>query len=217
VRAVTGACAALILLALACATPPSAPAPLPAVSTLVLLGDSITVGMGASTPEHAYAFRLAEALAARQRVVGYARGAWTVAGRGGFARPAFARGARSLSPDAVVIALGTNDYNLGVPLARFESAYRAILVLFDGVASVVCVTPFRRADADEATPNAAGLLPRDYREAVRAACEAKGRPVLDGFAALPSEAFLADGLHPNDAGHERIAEWLEEGLRETLE
>jgi lysophospholipase L1-like esterase len=216
VRPVTGACAALILLALACATPPSAPAPPAPISTLVLFGDSITVGAGASTPEHAYAYRLAQALAARHRVVGYARGGWTVAGRRSFAMPAFARGAWTLSPDAVVIALGTNDYSLGVPLARFESAYRAILVLFDGVESVVCVTPFRRSETDEATANPAGLFPRDYRAAVRAVCEAAGRPVLDGFAALPSDAFLADGLHPNDAGHERIAEWLEEGLRGVL-
>lgn len=79
------------------------------------------------------------------------------------------------------------------------------------------MTPFRRSDDSEATPDAAGLRPQDYRTAVHDVCEAEGRIPLDGFEALSSEALLADGLHPNDAGHRRMARWLERALRAVLD
>jgi len=122
-----------------------------------------------------------------------------------------------LWPNVVVIALGTNDYVSDVSLRKFAAGYRAALNKLSSVATVVCVTPYRRSDRSEARPNAVGLLPNAYREAVRSVCEERGRIVLDGFEALPSESYLADGLHPNDAGHQRIAEWLEQRLIEILD
>jgi lysophospholipase L1-like esterase len=185
--------------------------------TIVLVGDSISAGAGASSPKRAYAFRLERALVREHRVVNYSRGGWSVAADVGVIDPADVPGAAALAPDVVVLALGTNDYGGGLPLDDFRAGYQAALEALAAVGTVVCVTPYRRSDAWEATRNAAGGVPSDYRAAVRAACEAAGRIPLDGFEALPSQAFLPDGIHPNDAGHSRIAKWLEKALAPILE
>ncbi len=186
-------------------------------ATIVLVGDSISAGDGSSSPRRAYAWQLERSLSRRHRVVNYSRGAWSVSGTAGIVDPAHFPGAALLFPAVVVIILGTNDYAVGVPLDAFLAGYQAALGTFGNVETVVCVTPYRRSDLSEATPNSAGLLPLDYREAVRAACEADGRIALDGFEALPSESLLGDGLHPNDAGHHRIAKWLTAELSEILD
>jgi len=201
-------------LALACALLVGCAA---SAETVVLVGDSISAGAGASSPRRAYAFQLEQALSRRHRVVNYSRGGWTVEGNAAVFNPASFPGAAALWPDVVVIALGTNDYGVGVPLDEFSAGYASALDSLASIPTVVCVTPYRRSDLSETTLNAAGLLPSAYRGAVRAACEAAGRIVLDGFEAMPSESLLADGLHPNDAGHARIAKWLEKALRPILD
>ena len=61
----------------------------------------------------------------------------------------------------------------------------------------------------------------DYVKAIRATAEHFSFPVLDLWATLGiqpditlmREKFTTDGLHPNDAGHRRIFEAVEEYLR----
>jgi len=185
--------------------------------TIVLIGDSISAGAGASAPRRAYAWQLERSLSRRHRVVNYARGGGSVRGDVGSVDPADFPGAAALRPDVVVIALGTNDYAVGVPLDEFGAGYEAALQTFRFAETVVCVTPYRRSDLSEATLNSAGSRPDDYRNAVHEVCEADGRRVLDGIEALPSQSMLGDGLHPNDVGHARIAKWLEQELAEILD
>jgi len=185
--------------------------------TIVLVGDSISAGVGASSPRRAYAWQLERSLSRSHRVVNYSRGGWAVSGEVGISDPANFLGAAALWPDVVVIALGTNDYGVGVPLEDFIAGYEAALQTLGPVETVVCVTPYRRSDLSEATPNTAGLLLDDYRTAVHGVCEADGRIVLDGIEAMPSESMLGDGLHPNDVGHNRIAKWMERELTGILD
>ena len=58
-----------------------------------------------------------------------------------------------------------------------------------------------------------------YNAAVRRLSAELGVPLVDvhaDFVAVGAESLLLDGMHPNDAGHERIAELLVPVLREQL-
>jgi len=149
--------------------------------------------------------------------------------------PAY-RGAKEFvttaGPDAVVdvvIMLGTNDSKNG-PLtvdannwrtvdgisagARFRAAYR------DMIAELQALTP--RPVVYLALPPPVytvmyNLSDRVIRSEqvpiIRALAAEHGLPIIDVYAALtgvPDE--FPDGVHPNDAGYERIAETMERGL-----
>jgi hypothetical protein len=74
--------------------------------TIVLVGDSISAGVGASSPRQAYAWRLERSLSTRHRVVNYSRPGWSVRGDVGVFNPTNFAGAAALWPDVVVLALG---------------------------------------------------------------------------------------------------------------
>ena len=134
--------------------------------------------------------------------------------------------------DVIVVFGGTNDYGhgdapFGEPTDATPATYcGAVNFLMDMLATeypaakVVFMTPARRlGDAEPSTEIAdvPGKRPLvEYVDYILQAAAARGVAVLDLYRELPIdpnrpedfEAFTADGLHLNDAGHRKLAELL---------
>ena len=136
-----------------------------------------------------------------------------------------------VSQDLCSIFAGTNDFKLDVPIGTigvigdteldrttFYGAYRtAIEHILTQKPSIrlVLFTPLQRNNDgyDVNTTNTAGHKLIDYVDAVKAVGKLYGLPVCDlyansGFTQLTLSAYTIDGLHPNDAGHKRIGDYL---------
>jgi lysophospholipase L1-like esterase len=127
--------------------------------------------------------------------------------------------------DLVTILGGTNDFGHNQPLGTMTSTtvstfYGALKIMLGGIiaahpaAKVVIFTPLQRTFAGDAgvtgMTNQLGLQLVDYVDAIIEVAALYSVPVLDLYRCsgiMPENAidFLADGLHPNDAGYEKIA------------
>ena len=136
---------------------------------------------------------------------------------------------KDMDPDADVVLVfgGTNDYGHGdAPMGKMtdrtvDTFYGALHCLYQSLlrkypnAQIVPMTPLHRQEehrvVNEIGVRNVGCL-GDYVKAIREVAEYYALPVLDLYACSgiePEEAFLrdrytSDGLHPNDAGHEKL-------------
>ena len=206
------------------------------------LGDSITEGVGASSPDAVYhsvlkeRCGLAEALnygisgtrIARQKKTYMEAIAWD---RDFISRIPEIRE----DVDAIVVFGGTNDYDHGdAYLGSFDDRsvytfYGALHVLLETLIkkfpdkTIIYMTPLHRSDERDHTSVKVykGHKLCEYVSAIKEVCAYYSVPVLDLYATagmnpcIPeqSELYFADGLHPNDNGYRRIAERLEAFLR----
>lgn len=133
------------------------------------------------------------------------------------------------SADMVVVFGGTNDYGHGdAPLGNFndrtnETFYGALHVLYRSLIEkfpgkpIVVLTPLHRVNEQDKKGDAkkaevAALA--EYVEIIREVAEYYSLPVLDLFKTsglqpdvdIIRENFMPDGLHPNDAGYEILAQ-----------
>ena len=141
--------------------------------------------------------------------------------------------------DLIVIFMGTNDFGHATPLGTIndtedESFYGALNVIIPGIKSahpnsrIVMVTPLHRVkqsdgmtSASDSAFNEAGFVLADYVNAIKAICDKYdiyaidlfNVPELDPNDASVNSTYYNDGLHPNAAGHKKIAEILAEGLK----
>ncbi len=135
--------------------------------------------------------------------------------------------------DLVVLFGGTNDYGHGnAPLGGMSDRepvtfYGACHYLMNGLinkypeARIVVMTPLHRENEDDLRgehgrkPQEVAPLSR-YVEIIREVAEYYSLPVIDLWANLGlqpnvpiiKEKYCCDGLHPNNAGHRRIAEYV---------
>ena len=145
-----------------------------------------------------------------------------------------------MDPDADVVVVfgGTNDYGhgdapLGTPADRTpETFWGALHTLYSSLAAkypaakIVVLTPTHRLD--EENPRGAfdykpaPVAPlKEYVSIIREVAEYYSFPVLDLFArsgmqpAIPAiqEMYMPDGLHPNNAGHQLLADQIVKFLR----
>ena len=141
--------------------------------------------------------------------------------------------------DMVFVFGGVNDYGHGdAPLGRLgdktpTTFYGASYNLYGRLqkkypsAQIFAITPLH-CDGDEKEVNGIGAERKGglrlYAEAVKAVAAEFAIPVLDAFnewgmkpiADKEKDAyFSADGLHPNDNGHRRIAEKIYEYVKQT--
>lgn len=166
---------------------------------VVFLGDSLTSGWRLGE-EQAYPALVARALAARGR-----RARVVNAGRSGdTAAQGLARlpGVLRLRPDVLVVALGINDALRGLPRPPAEAALRRLVGEARGAGARVVLVGFRAR-----RPSDAGLL---GFEAMYPRIAAEERlpfvpDLLEGVADRP-ELLFPDGLHPNAAGQQRLAQ-----------
>ena len=140
--------------------------------------------------------------------------------------------------DAVVIFGGTNDFGHGdAKLGEFsdrtpETFYGACHYVFTGLTKkylgkpVIVMTPLHRPGDDSVTGENKGEpygTLKDYVDIIREVAEYYSLPVLDLYTTSGlqpvidevREAFIPDGIHPNDEGHKIIASKLKSFL-ETL-
>lgn len=139
--------------------------------------------------------------------------------------------------DAIVVFGGTNDFGHGdAPLGDFNSRdpytfyggchllMQELLELFPDKL-IVFMTPLHRCEEDRIVDGAPSADPADhlstYVNALQEVAAYYALPVLDLFrmsgiqpnVPIIREKFCPDGLHPNDAGHRKIAAVLEGFLR----
>ncbi len=188
------------------------------------LGDSITQGVGASGENTRYTDVFArEAELAVMR--NYGISATRIANQQKVERDidelSFCQRFDQMDNDAdmVVVFGGTNDYDHGdAPFGTFddrtpETFCGACHFLMRGLIekypdkTIVFMTPLHREKEFEGKPL------KDYVDIIKKTAEYYSIPVVDLFATagiqpaleVQKKAYCPDGLHPNDAGHKRIA------------
>ncbi len=204
---------------------------------ILFLGDSITEGHGASSVEHAFWNVVAQRTGAKcygygiggtriaPQMVPSAEPKWD---------QYFASRVEDMNPDADVVVVfgGTNDFGHGdAPLGEMSDRdegtfYGALHVLLTKLitrypaAEFVVMTPLHRISESDLRVSEQGIRRvgslETYVNAIQEVAAYYGIPVLDLFRTsgiqpkVPAlmERYMPDGLHPNDAGHERIAERL---------
>lgn len=167
--------------------------------TVLAFGDSLTFGTGATEAE-SYPARLAARIG--RRVIGAGVPGETTAG-GRERLPALLEEHR---PRLVLLCLGGNDFLRRVDEAQIRANLRAMLELARERGSAVLLIGVPRAFVgDEAAPL--------YRELAREF----GVPLQNSAIArvLRDRKLKSDPIHPNAAGYARIAEMVEDALREA--
>lgn len=210
---------------------------------IAFLGDSITEGCGTSSIEHTFWNVLGQKTGAQ--VFGYGIGGTRIAPQRVPSDPRadqdFISRVDGMIPDADVVVVfgGTNDFGHGdAPFGTrgdqtSETFCGALHVLFTKLyerypaTQLVVMTPTHRLSETDSVMNEFGVRRsgnlRAYVQAIRDAAEDFAVPVLDLFRvsgiqpSVPAlrEAYMPDGLHPNDAGHAKIADKLI-GFLQTL-
>ena len=205
---------------------------------ILFLGDSITEGACLTDWQNVYWLRVGRETGATGRGygIGGTRIAPRIRperpGEERFSQH-FASRVPDMDPDADIVVVwgGTNDFGHGdVPLGTIEDRdettfYGALHTLFRTLwekyptATIVAMTPLHRTGEHD-TINEHGypvIAPfKRIAETIQEVAAYYSFPVLDLYAVsnlnpeLPvvRETFMPDGLHPNDAGHERIASRL---------
>lgn len=131
--------------------------------------------------------------------------------------------------DIIVIFGGTNDYAYDVPLGDMSTGQDTYIGALTEIvynmqaknpkAKIVLVNPLISnyyGRAFDYTKNNAGLFVEDYRNGVRLVARMLGCAVYDAHMLSglnPNNGYMSekyytnrdDGVHPNEAGHERIA------------
>jgi lysophospholipase L1-like esterase len=179
---------------------PRTPPPLDSArDTVVFLGDSITSGHGLPL-ELTFPARLGAALGMPVRNAGIS-GDQTA---GGLAR--LERDVLGHRPKLVVVELGANDVFRRVPRAETLGNLRAIARrLRENGAGVLLVHI-----------GVGPLSGGDYLEGFRAIAREEGAWLVEDFLGGVVPGYTADGLHPTEEGHARLAAKLEPVLREIL-
>ncbi len=177
---------------------------------IVALGDSLTAGYGVA-PHEAYP-ALLEGILRRQgyryRVVNAGVSGDTTAG--GLRRVDWVLRAR---PEVAIVALGANDGLRGLSLAAMRETLERIVRRLQGGGARVVLAGLR------VPPNYGADYAGEFAAAFPAVARRTGATLmpflLDGVAAQPA-LNQADGIHPNAAGHQVMADRLWPYLKPLL-
>ena len=203
------------------------------------LGDSITQGAGASSPEENYVNLVGKMLGCEAR--NYGIGGTRIARQNVLSvehiydLDFLMRSEVMGDADFVFVFGGTNDYGHGV--AEFgeldsEDIYTfcgAVNVLFRkliaryGKEKLCVILPLHRCDEDnpygDGSKKKPGKLLKDYDLALKTLAEKYGLDTMDFEKEFPfskigaGQGLTTDGLHPNSRGHRIIAEKICEYVR----
>jgi lysophospholipase L1-like esterase len=190
--------------------------PAPAQPRWISYGDSIAEGWVASAPALTWV-----ATAAREQRLDVANLGYAGAARGEIAS---AEQVAGLAADVISIAYGTNCWSKVAfsadMIAAGLTAFLRIVRSRHPETPVVVISPIVRPQG-EATPNVLGATLTHLRERMEdtvdeliTAGDRALRLVRGG--GLVGEAELADGIHPNDAGHRAMATALGPEIRRAL-
>jgi acyl-CoA thioesterase-1 len=178
---------------------------------VVVLGDSLTAGLGLS-PEEAFPSRLQERFVVEGRAFEIVNAGWSgVTTAGGSRRFAFVL---DENVRVVIVALGGNDGLRGLPVDQMKRNLESIIDQATSHGANVLLAGM------EAPPNFGADYTRAFREVFRAIADERDEVVfvpflLEGVAGHP-HLNQADGIHPNAEGATRIADYLWPVLRSML-
>ena len=195
------------------------------------LGDSITEGVGASSHDKVYHQLIAKSYGlAEARNYGISGTRFAKQIKPTVDNPRFDLdfcgrfGEMDDDANLIVVFGGTNDFGHGdAPFGEFEDRTSdtfcgACHALMKGLiekypdSTIVIMTPLHRET--ESQPSAGNSLPlSDYVEMIKKTAEFYSLPVIDLWSIsgiqprvdVIKEKYCPDGLHPNDAGHEKMA------------
>ena len=175
---------------------------------LAFYGDSITQGWNSEKDSQSFAWLTSRFFDADSRIYGI--GGTTFI-------PDFPEDT-GFRPDAVIVAMGTNDFGRQKTMEQIQAdcaAYLKNVELANPGSKLFCITPIWRYIG--LTPRAAGTLADVRKEIARIATEA-GYVVIDGLSLVPHQfEYYADkGTHPNDLGFFCYAHNLTNFLRHHL-
>ncbi|MFI9117434.1 GDSL-type esterase/lipase family protein [Streptomyces venezuelae] len=190
--------------------------PAPARPRWLVHGDSITEGWWSTRPAHSWPATAGRLLGLDPVNLGYAGGA-----RGELP---LAEHLSRLPGELITLAFGTNCWST-VP-ATADWLYATVRAFVGLVrrghpkTPLLVVSPVLRPEAEH-TRNALGATLTELRRAMERAARDLASEGDDHLLVLPGRPLLgpehlADGLHPNDAGHARIATAVTETLRDVL-
>lgn len=197
------------------------------------LGDSITYGAGATTPDKNYVNLVSrEGAICRGYGIGGTRIAYQQNKKEEHDYNDFNSRYDKMDDDADIVFVfgGTNDYGHGdAPIGAFtdrtpNTFYGALHCLYNGLitkyptAKTVIITPLHRRDEQVTRYDAYGRAYvhslKPFVDIIREVAEYYSLPVLDLFATsglqpmvdAVNEKYFVDGLHPSDEGYEVIAQ-----------
>lgn len=205
---------------------------------VVFLGDSITYGVGASSLEKGYV-SLFTSRYPETEFVNCGISATRYANQTGVPEDdgvnmyRFTARVEMLPGDAdlVVVFGGTNDHAHGnAPLGKmgdqddstfYGAAYHLYRRLIERypLSELLVLTPLHRIGEDSL--NGQGAYLKDYVKAIRETAELFSIPVLDLYAfgginpniGNQQTNYMPDGIHPNDAGYERVYRRIDAFIR----
>ncbi|MDY3846244.1 MAG: SGNH/GDSL hydrolase family protein [Eubacteriales bacterium] len=201
---------------------------------IVVIGDSITEGVGASSPEKRFTDVLASLIGADVYNYGIGGTGFGVVSKTG---GVFADRCRTVPNDENVVDIiivfgGTNDFaqsKLGMGndgecgnfsvIGGMTEVFTTLKKRFPR-ALVIAVSPLRRQTETVCNYISGYDLDAIYR-ALKSVCEKMSVPMLDLYSGgnmyaridERNKAYFTDGLHPNDLGHRLIAERIAGFLR----
>lgn len=124
-------------------------------------------------------------------------------------RTAFISRIGTYAPNAIWLAIGTNDYGLNKwSAASFGTAYASLLDdLHTALPSslIFCQTPLVRSSEGA---NGFGNTLTDYRSQITTVCAARPWATLIDGTAIIALSDLADGIHPSTAGHAKYENFV---------
>lgn len=201
----------------------------------VFLGDSITQGCGASSPDmafHQLIMKNYELESAYNAGISGTRIAKQTTPHIWHSMDLYFAIRVEVLPkdaDAVVVFGGTNDYGHGdakigaIDDDSVYTFYGALNVLYKNLqehcpmAKIIFMTPLKRTNEEEPSlPENKILL--DYVKAIKEFADKNQIPLIDLYESDIFDPydpeFVPDGLHPNDKGHEVMAEYISKKLLE---
>ncbi len=187
----------------------------PARHRILVFGDSLALGMGASDSAHGFAFVLYRAVLRRDPGAEITNVAVSGARVDDVLHHELARAQTSAATD-VWVCVGGNDVTRGTDTARFAAEYEALLAAIRRRWPAARLAVFGVPDVSR-SPLFAGAANREMRAlaaadntATRSAARRQHALFVDLFAlgaqVVPARDFAADNFHPSDAGHQAIAD-----------
>jgi lysophospholipase L1-like esterase len=176
--------------------------PAPTQPQWIAYGDSITEGWSASSPARGWV-----AIAGREHGLDAINLGYAGSARGEIV---IAEQIAALDADVISVAYGTNCWTT-IPhsaemVRSITEAFLKILRLAHPAVPIVVVSPIIRPNA-ELMPNVLSATQSDLRSAIEQAVHAAADPLtlLVCGRNLVDPELLRDGIHPDDAGHQLLA------------
>lgn len=188
-------------------------------SRIACVGDSITYGYGASSPSSgSYPARLQAMLGNRYVIGGFGWGGSTYCGLSKiYTEGEEFRASIAFEPDVVIILLGTNDTNSWDRTGSGVEEYAQDLVHFyrslPSHPEVFLCTPIHRYNNE----NNNRIIREELVPILARVAAAEDCWFVDLYEKTDNwEAYLMDGLHPNDEGYRKLAALILEAMRNPV-